>query len=370
MSPVMAARRGHALRSTVALLAYWLHAFPRARAELRRWEARARAISDPALQRLALEKLRNEGVCAEGVAAFALLALRSKRSALVRFCVAFEVLYDFVDGLGEQPTGDVLASNRQLAGACLAALDPTASLMDFYAFHPSAGDGGYVEDLIAACRAVLVALPAHQLVASALRRTVERAGEAQSLNHHGTLAGDRMPLQRWATEQGRALALHWWEAAAAAAAPLGIYALCALATHADVTAVEVCAWEAAYFPWIGGLLGILESLVDRDEDAAAGTMSYASLYGSAEEAAARAELFAVRSAAHARSLRGALLHHTILAGMVATNLSHVGAADESAQRAGTAVRAVVDGPVGPLLALLRVRRALKRLGDRCGSRAC
>ncbi|MFL5818406.1 MAG: DUF2600 family protein [Conexibacter sp.] len=336
--------------------------FPRARSELRRWELRARAIPDPELQRLALDKLRDEGVCAEGVAAFALLAVASERAAVVRFCVAFEVMYDLVDGLGEQPAPDPLANNRQLSRALVAALDPAAPLIDFYAFHPRVGDDGYLNELIAACRAVLTTLPSYPLVAEALRRAVERAGEAQSLNHSGMLAGNMRPLALWAAAQDAELALRWWEVAAAAAAPLCIYALSALAGHGDATADEASLLEATYFPWVAGLLGVLESLVDQEEDEAAGTLSYASHYASSDEAAASAALFARRSAQQMRALRQPWAHRAILAGMVATNLSHSGARDEMARRAGSEVRASIDGPVGSLLLLLRLRRQLKRLG--------
>ncbi len=358
----MARPRSASFRSAATLAAYWLQVFPQARRELRRWELRARAIPDPVLQRLALEKLCDEGVCAEGVSAFALLAVASERAAVVRFCVAFEVMYDLLDGLGEQPVPDALANNRQLARALVAALDPAAPLIDFYAFHPRDGDGGYLADLIAVCRAVLATLPSYPLVAGALQCAAARAGEAQSLNHSGMLGGDMTPLALWAGAQGPDGTLYWWELASAAAAPLCIYALAALAAHADATAGEVSLLEATYFPWVAGLLGVLESLVDREEDEAAGTLSYASHYDSPEEAAARAALFARRSAEQLQSLRRPWAHRVILAGMVATNLSHSGAGDAMAQRAGAEVRASIGGPVGSLLLLLRLRRRLKQLG--------
>ncbi len=343
-------------------MVYWLLVFPRARRELRLWEERAREIDDPLLRRLALDKLGDEGVCAEGVSAFAILA-GPRRATVVRFCVAFEVLYDYVDGLGEQPVADALANNRRLARALAAALDPAAPLADWYAFHPCRDDGGYVDALVAACRTALIVLPGYPLVIGALRELAQRAGEAQSLNHSGTLAGDMTPLARWAAVQSGPGDLRWWETAAAAAAPLGIYALGAVASRCDATAREAGAVEAAYAPWIAGLLAVLESLVDREADALAGTHSYAGHYRSADEIVERAAIFAQRSAEGVRLLRQPAAHRVILAGMVATNLSHQGAADDVARRAGAAVRARVDGPVAPLLALLRLRRAVKRLGD-------
>ncbi len=351
-----------ALHSAAVLAVYWLLVFPQARRELRGWEVRARRIPDPALRCLALQKLRDEGVCAEGVAAFALLA-GADRATVVRFCVAFEVMYDLIDGLGEQPLVDPLANNRRLARAFEAAIDPAAPALDWYAFDGRRDDGGYLDELIAACRAALVPLPAYPLVAGALRELALRAGEAQSLNHSGTLAGDTTPLARWAAALAGPADVRWWEAASAAAAPLGIYALCALATRPDTDARDAAAVEAAYAPWIAGLLAVLESMVDREQDEAAGTHSYASHYASGEELACRATLFARRAAEQVRTLRQAATHRVILAGMVATNLSHQGAADELARRTGAAVRAAVGGPVAPLLWLLRLRRAVKRLGE-------
>ncbi|HEX7290628.1 MAG TPA: DUF2600 family protein [Conexibacter sp.] len=352
----METRRRHgAIRSTLLLSIYWLRVFPRARSELQHWESRARLIPDPQLQALALAKLRDEGRCAEGVAAFALLAVASERAAIVRLCVAFEVMYDLIDGLGELPGADPLANNRRLARAFTAALDPTAPAG---AIPRAPGDGGYLDELVAVCRGVLITLPAFPLVAAALRHAAERAGEAQSLNHGGTLMGDMAPLMLWAAALGTPLGLRWWEAASAAAAPLGIYALCALASHPDATAAEAARVEAAYFPWIAGLLGILESLVDRDEDAAAGTLSYAAHYASPAAAAAATAAFAEHAARDVRLLRASAGHVVILAGMIATNLSHHGADDIVAQRAGHAARVGVEGPVGPLLALLRLRRRL------------
>jgi tetraprenyl-beta-curcumene synthase len=361
---MLACRRyAAALGSAGALATYWLVIFPRARRELRHWEGRARGIRDPRLRRLALDKLRDEGTCAEGVAAFALLAATNRRQ-VVRLCVAFEVMYDFIDGLGEQPVVDPLANNRRLALALVAAVDPAAPLVDFYAAFPRE-EGTYLNELIAVCRGVLATLPCFALVAFALRRAAVRAGEAQSLNHAGALAGDLRPLERWATLQWPPGELRWWETAASAAAPLAIYALCALATDCTTCEDDVARVEAAYFPWIAGLLGVLESLVDREEDTAAGTHSFVEHYASRSEVVTRAGVFARRSTGHVRALPRATRHRVILAGMVATNLSHGGAGDETAADAGAAVRANVDGPVKPLLAALRLRRRLmprKRVG--------
>src|SRR5215207_5036864 len=95
-----------------ALPLYWLVIFPTTQRELRRWHACAAAIPDTSLRDYALAKLRSERVVIEGAAAFAILARGRHRSAVIRACVAYEVIYDFVDVLGEVPVEDVLSHNR------------------------------------------------------------------------------------------------------------------------------------------------------------------------------------------------------------------------------------------------------------------
>ena len=87
------------------------------RRELRRWEQRALAIEDPALRALALEKLRGEGFHAEAAAMLATLAPRCHRQDVVEAIVALELLFDYLDGLTERPSGDPLGEGERLFGA-------------------------------------------------------------------------------------------------------------------------------------------------------------------------------------------------------------------------------------------------------------
>lgn len=345
-----------------ALPLYWLAIFPRTRAELRGWEVRADAIPDPVLRAHALGKLHSEHLTAEGAAAFAILAAASARRDVVRLCVAFEVLYDFLDALAEQPVADVLANNRRLYGALVAAVTPGMPHADYYAFSGRHDDGGYVRGLVEACRASLVRLEAHPQVLPALRRLAEHANEAQSLHHAVVQVGD-LGIAAWArAQQLRAdPQLHWWELAAAAGSPLGVFALIAAASRRDTGAQQVADIERAYLPCIAALSWLLESLVDLRDDLDSGTPSYVSHYASERDAAQRLALIAGQAAADARELPQAARHTVLLTGMVAMSLSHRGAQDAAARRAAAAVRRAIGGPVGPLTALLSLRRALTRL---------
>jgi len=345
-----------------ALLLYWLVIFPRARLELRRWQRRARAIPSPELRGHALGKLDEEHMSAEGAAAFAILARPRGRKHVVRLCVAFEVMYDLLDGLAEERVDDVLANNRQLHEALPDAFRPARDGVDYYA-HRHDDDGGYLAELLRGCRVAFLALPARRQVAPALIRCATRAGEAQSLNH-ASLWGRPDALAAWASEQlddtQRGL-LCWWEVAAAAGSPLGIFALIAAASHRSTDAHDTEAIEQAYFPWIAALHWLLESLVDEEDDRISGNRSYVREYGSGAVVGERLTLIARNALADARRLPQGDRHTLLLAGMIALNLAHPGAASDEARSVTAAVTAEVGGFVTPLLAAIRIRQ---RLGGR------
>src|SRR5829696_8568879 len=97
-------RRGHdALALPVTLWRYCAIVLPCARRELRAWRRRALAIPDPALRAHACATLRDEHANAEGAALLASTAPPERRAEVVRLLVAYQVMYDYLDTLTEQP---------------------------------------------------------------------------------------------------------------------------------------------------------------------------------------------------------------------------------------------------------------------------
>lgn len=338
---------------------YWLEVFPQARRELRAWERRARRIPDPVLRTHALRKLRSEAMTAEGAAAFAILSPRPSRHEVVRACIAFEVIYDYVDALAEEPAADALADNRLLYGALIAAFAPAVPLVDWYERHPQHDDGGYLRRLVQTCRDALLELPSSACVVDGLHQLAVRAAEAQSLQHAATDAVGERALARWAaTCQPPDCLLHWWELAAAAGSPLGFYALVAAAARHGMSPTAARAIERAYFPWIAALSWLLESFVDREEDAGTGVYSYVAHYGPVQSAARRLGAIAAHAADDARRLPQAARHTLLLAGMASMYLSHLEASADGSCEVTEAVRSALGGVVTPLLHVLRLRRRL------------
>lgn len=342
---------------TRALVVYWLVVFPRARREVRRWNERALAIGDPALRRLALGKLDSERLVAEGAAAFALFAAPAHRADVVRAAVAYEILYDVVDAIGEAPAADPLAHNRAAHAALLDAVAPGAPPRHRLSAPRAGEDGCYLQLLVRRCREALCRLPAHRLVLPALQRFAARAIEAQSLNHAG-VHDDQRALATWAASQPVPERFWWWEVAAAAGDPLGVFALLGMAGDPRLRAFEVEEVEQAYFPWIGALVWLMESLVDQDDDALSGNPSYVGRYASPQHAAARLGVIAARAAAAASALRNGSSHAVLLAGVASLYLSDPHAAGADAAASAGAIRRALGWPVSVLLLVLRLRRRL------------
>jgi len=202
----------------------------------------------------------------------------------------------------------------------------------------------------------LCRLPAHPLVLPALERFAARAAEAQSLNHAGELDEHRA-LARWAAAQPVAGFL-WWEVAAAAGDPLGVFALLAAAGDPHTLPSDVTAIEHAYFPWIGALVWLMESLVDQRDDADSGNHSYVGHYDSAQHAATRLSMIAGRAASAAAGLPNGPSHAVLLAGVAGLYLSEPSAAASEASEGAEAIRQMLGWPVGVLLVILRLRRGL------------
>ncbi|HET6447758.1 MAG TPA: DUF2600 family protein [Conexibacter sp.] len=336
-----------------ALSLYWFVVYPRTRDELRHWNERARAIVDPVLREHALSKLRSERMVLEGAAAFAILAARPHRTDVIRACVTFEIVYEYTDILGEQPVEDRLDHNEILNRALLSAVEPMTP-HEAHLRCLGRHDSDYLDELIDVCRAGIMRLPHHRAILSTVQRLAALAAETQTLNHVGLPDGHRQ-LAQWATTQHRTDAA-WWELAAATSSPLGIYALFAAASVQSTTEEMLAAIDAAYFPWIGALVWLMESLVDHLEDAGSDNLNYFGQYGSPEEAAHRLVTVAHRAGEAAAELPDGSRHTILLAGAVALYLSTHEADHAEVRDVADAIRRAIGGPIGPLMTVLRIRR--------------
>lgn len=350
-----------------AAASYWLTVFPRVTWHAARWRRRALRMPGPVLRGHALDALEHKRSNLEGACVFAAFVPWRRRGQVVRACAAFQAAYNLLDILGEQPPlrgetdYDAVADGRRLHEALLFALAPLGQederrRRDWYEHHPYRDDGGYVDSLLDECRAAFAALPASDAVRDAAVEAAARIAGFQSLNLSES-QGDHSLLQRWAEQEAPAGSdLRWWETAAACGSSLGVHVLIAAAAHADLSVSEARALSDAYFPWIGVLHSLLDNLVDKHEDEAAGHRSLIEYYG-AEGAARRLYAFGERARAAAEALPHPRRHLVVMAGMIGNYLSSPDAGAPELQAIGAQVLESTGPLGGPTMLVFKCRRA-------------
>jgi tetraprenyl-beta-curcumene synthase len=336
----------------LAALRYWLTVFPRVAFELRHWRRSAARIADPESRRLALDSLAKRSNM-EGAAAFAAFVPWRRRAGVIRALVAFQAIYNYADMLAEQPSDDPAGNARRLHQALLHALDPGGERPACDADAPAPVAGDYLMEMIDACETATWQLPSYGLVATTVCRAAERivAFQSLSLDRPGE-------LEAWATGQGPATAgFAWWEVAAAAGSSLAVHALIAAAAEPQLQSQEVAAIEAAYFPGIGALHSLLDSLVDEAEDAATGQLRLLDCYPSRRHAAEGLERLMKDALTATRELPGpAHQHLLLLTAMACSYLSAPEASAVGADAVRQAVRASLGPPAGAMMRVFALRR--------------
>ncbi len=347
----------------VAASRYWLNVVPVARRELRCLRRRANEIPDLVLRHLALDMYESDWASLEGVAAFAAFTRPDQRATIAQLLVGLQSIYQYTDILMEQPSSNPSANARQLHTAILVALQPHHLHIDYYTHNAYGDDGGFLVELVDRCRAMLAGLPSYPVVDDAVLAQVKRIVFYQSCIN---LAGkqDYPALVRWAElEAPTNVEQRWWELAAASGSSLATLALLAAAADPSLTRQHAEAIEALYWPWMGALHTLLDSLIDRAEDAATGQHNLLDHYSSPEEMAERMEQLTIETVRRA-SVVG-VEHRLILAGVTSLYLSDPRAWLPYARGTTERVLAALGGLARPAMLILRARRFAHR--DNSGS---
>jgi len=303
---------------------YWLGIYPQVRHELAAWEDRARAIPHEMLRGHALGQLTAERLNPEAAALFAVLAPRERRRSVVSLIVAYQVLYDYLDALNEEPGLCELRHGLQLHRALTDAVLPSRPMGDYFMHHPElrgGADGGYLHALAGTCRRIVQTLPAAPRVAKVLTRATARCAQAQSHNH-ARLAWGEARLIDWSLAQtpdrGGYL---WWEIAAGGISCLAVHALLCCAADPASAVGDAAQLDAAYFPSICALSTLLDSLADYHRDRGTTNHSFVSHYRDGDHASERLAAIAGEASERIEPLRQSRLHAIILAGIVSYYLS-------------------------------------------------
>lgn len=287
--------------------------------ELRAWRERADAIPDRCLREDALHALDAKRGHSDGAALFWTLPAR-RRSDLLRLLVAYDVIYDYLDDVGERAARELGSADTQLYRALADALDPDAPSSDYYRLLPWHDDGGYLHALVARCREHCRALPRFDAVKPLIQREVTRFA-VLAINHDDSARRDTA-LREWASDEfGPDHELSWFELTAASSQSIVTLALLALAADPCTTSADAEATYAAYFPWWAYAVTMLDSYVDQAEDASSGAHSYIAHYPDLDLGVLRICESIESSARRLLTLPHGERHTVLLACMVAMYLS-------------------------------------------------
>jgi tetraprenyl-beta-curcumene synthase len=335
-------------------IVYWLTIYPRARHEIRRCRHRAREIPDPTLRAVALATLAREHLNPEAAAFFAVLASRRRRGALVRLIVDFQIAYDYLDAINEQPTTAPLRNGLQLHRALSDAVCARATPADYYQHHPHHDDGEYLVGLVRACQRAIEKLPSTSAIEPVLIGAAERCGEGQSHNHAMLVEGSEQLVQ-WTARQTGGGEYLWWELAAGGISCLSLHALFAAAA-CNTTREQAERVDAAYFPSICSISALLDGLVDMPRDAGTTNHNFVAHYDSRSQAAERFAAITAEARALLRPLTNRYRHAVILAGIASFYLSAPGARTDFARPVARRTLDALGQASAPILAVLRLRR--------------
>jgi tetraprenyl-beta-curcumene synthase len=334
--------------------------------ELAAWEAPAAAITDTELRFLALSKLRHERFNAEVAATLATLAPAAHRNAAAQAIVAFELLFDYLDGRTETTSvSDPLAASELLFRPFLNALrDPKLAAAQDGAGDPA--DGPYLRALSSRTQTLLNQLPNADVVRPFALHAARRCAEAQSRIHAVPMLGVAQ-LEGWATRRRASDGVDWRAyAAGCASSVLAVHALIALAADADTTAEDARRLDDAYLA-IGALITVLDSIVDHTDDTARGEPGFVSFFENQLELPDVVGSLAREASSRAWKAPHAAHHAMTLAGVAAYYTTHPGARSPFARPSVRTVRGELSPMILPTLGIMlgwRAAKAVRAAGAR------
>jgi cytochrome P450 len=314
--------------------------------ELRAWRNRAAVIPNVSIRRDALDAIVGKQDNIEGASLFSILP-KHRDECLLRLLVAYQILWDFLDSISERGAYAGYANGYQLHRALVEALDPEASMSDYYRYHPWKDDGGYLLALVETCRQMCAGLSCYRHVRLLMLQAVERSS-IQSLNHEPDARRRDGALKRWAERDfvGEH-ALEWFELTAAASA-FTPHILLALAAESSLDQRELADVYSTYFPWVGLAIAMLDSYIDQPEDGDSKNHSYISHYANETVALNRLATIIRRIVIQTARLPKGHRHAVLAEGIIAWHLS-VDSVNTPTMRAKTRMLARAGGPLTRLL---------------------
>lgn len=315
---------------------YIFHTLPRVKKELERWRRQAARCPDVALADQALSSLKNKDFHCYGGSVFALSA-DAQEGTLIELIVAYQTICDYLDNLCDR--NDCLDGNafRQLHTSLLDALQPETKMSDYYKLYPHRDDGGYLNNLVVACRKCLEKLPSYRAVQVDVLQLAGLYIELQ-VKKHIDWAVREQELISWAeTESVSYGDILWQEFAAASGSTLAVFALFVLAVRSEVSYEQVLAVRNTFFPWICGLHILLDYYIDREEDRQGSDLNFTFYYQDDAVMEGRLKHFIRQSHIRLIHLENPTFTRTVVEGLLAMYLSDQKVKQQGIQKTAAAL---------------------------------
>ncbi|MGG6313441.1 tetraprenyl-beta-curcumene synthase family protein [Paenibacillus macerans] len=293
---------------------------PDVRQELDGWKKDAEAIPDPELRRQALASIATKEFHCQGGAVYAAANL-PQRHVLIPLIVAFQTISDYLDNLCDRSTSKDAEDFRLLHQSMLDAVNPDATLQNYYALREEQDDGGYLHRLVETCRTHIAELGGYRAAMPHIVDLVSLYTDLQVYKHIDPREREAKLLSWWTAHKYRAPHLRWNEFAAATGSTLGVFMLFLAASHEELDERSAKIIHDAYFPHVCGLHIMLDYLIDQAEDELGGDLNFCSYYDSKETMLGRITLIVEGARRDIQKLPASSFHRMIIEGLLALYLS-------------------------------------------------
>ncbi|NLJ75290.1 MAG: DUF2600 family protein [Firmicutes bacterium] len=291
------------------LLRRFIRTIPLVRRELKSWLRIAHTLPEP-LRTQAKLSIKNKAFHCIGGSVYAHYP-GVNRNLMLRLIVSLQTISDYLDNLCDRLMVTEPSAFRVLHYSFLDALNPYASLQDYYLLYPYS-ETVYLSRLVQTCQELLTAVPYYEELQPTALKLGTYYCELQTLKHVPQY-GEKL-LQDW-TAQTFGTKLAWNEWAAAAGSTLGLFFLFAVSFKPPPPNMDEMV--EAYFPWIQGLHILLDYFIDLEEDRAHGDLNFMSFYSSEHTKYGSLQRFAAESRQRTPSLPYPSFHQTVIQGLIA-----------------------------------------------------
>lgn len=294
--------------------------FPEVDRQLKHWTECCCNIKHDILRAQAFQSISDKKFHAQGGSVYSLYPNADMQS-ITKFIVSFQTISDYLDNLCDRAGVLDEASFRQLHQSMLDAVDTARPVNDYYKYYPYKNDGLYLKCLVEECRSQITKLPSYDKISPSLIKYIQLYSNLQTYKHMAKDIREER-LISWASQYSSEFPeISCWEFSAATGSTLGMFVLLAAACNPNLSADEVKAINAAYFPWICGLHILLDYYIDSHEDLQEGDLNFTYYYSDLKSCEERLSFFIVRSLECCASLPYPDFHITVIKGLLAMYLS-------------------------------------------------